>query len=142
MISSGPMSAKNLRHPYHLTALLRRGGRQLLTLGDLAHALAVQWKRLCMAYSPPREELEGGFLSDLSYSENSCFEGEFNMNMRGSSASGGGHFRDSCMPAFSRLCGHPSATSCFFFRTFLCGAILCGNVTSEHKATQIAARTL
>ena len=73
--------------------------------------------------------------------EHSCFEGEFNMNMHGSSASGGGHFRDSCMPAFSRLCGHPSATSCFFFRTFLCGAILCGNVTSEHKATQIAART-
>ena len=38
-------------------------------MGDLAHALAVQWKRLCMTYSPPREELEGGFLSDLSYSE-------------------------------------------------------------------------
>ena len=35
----------------------------------LAHALAEQWKRLCMAYSPPREEPEGGFLSDLSYSE-------------------------------------------------------------------------
>ena len=38
-------------------------------VGDLAYALATQWKRLCMAYSPPREELEGGFLSDLSYSE-------------------------------------------------------------------------
>ena len=38
-------------------------------VGDLAHALAEQWKRLCMAYSPPREEPEGGFLSDLSYSE-------------------------------------------------------------------------
>ena len=35
----------------------------------LAHALAEQWKRLCMAYSPPREEPEGGFLSDLSYSQ-------------------------------------------------------------------------
>ena len=38
-------------------------------VGDLAHALATQWKRLCMAYSPPREELEGGFLDDLSFSE-------------------------------------------------------------------------
>ena len=38
-------------------------------VGDLAHALAEQWKRLCMAYSPPREEQEGQFLSDLSYSK-------------------------------------------------------------------------
>ena len=40
-----------------------------LKVGELAHALAEQWKRLCMAYSPPREEQEGQFLSDLSYSE-------------------------------------------------------------------------
>ena len=46
-------------------------------MGDLAHALVQQWKRLVMAYSPPsspssrssqaREEQEGQFLSDLSY---------------------------------------------------------------------------
>ena len=40
-----------------------------LKVGELAHALAEQWKRLCMAYSPPREEQEGGFLDDLSFSE-------------------------------------------------------------------------
>ena len=38
-------------------------------VGDLAYALVVQWKRLCMAYSPPREEPVGQFLSDISYSE-------------------------------------------------------------------------
>ena len=32
IISSGPMASKKLRHPHHLTALLRRGGRQMLTL--------------------------------------------------------------------------------------------------------------
>ena len=32
-----------------------------------AYALAEQWKRLCMAYSPPREEQEGGFLDDMSF---------------------------------------------------------------------------
>ena len=50
-------------------------------MGDLAHALVQQWKRLVMAYSPPsspssrssqarsstEEEQEGQFLSDLSY---------------------------------------------------------------------------
>ena len=38
-------------------------------VGDLAHALATQWKRMCMAYSPPREEQEGQFLDDMSFSE-------------------------------------------------------------------------
>ena len=33
MISSGPMAATNVDNPHSLTALLRRGGRQLLTLG-------------------------------------------------------------------------------------------------------------
>ena len=39
-------------------------------MGDLAHTLFQHWKRLLLAYSPPssREEPEGGFLSDLSYS--------------------------------------------------------------------------
>ena len=40
-----------------------------LKVGELAHALVQQWKRLLMAYSPPREEQEGGFLDDLSFSE-------------------------------------------------------------------------
>ena len=38
------MASKNLRHPHHLTALLRRGGRQLLTLAIAAlWALSSEW---------------------------------------------------------------------------------------------------
>ena len=71
----------------------------------------------------------------------SSLEGAQYKAMAGSSASGGGHIGDSCMPAFTRLCGHPSADSCFFIPTFLCALFLCVNITSELKATQSASPT-
>jgi hypothetical protein len=56
-------------------------------------------------------------------------------------ASGGSNIGDSCMPAFTRLCGHPYADSCLFISTFLCAFFLCGNGPSGLKATQIASLT-
>ena len=61
-------------HKYHRVLISMHICEQV---GELAQALTRQWKRLCMAYSPPREEpgrSQGEFLDDMSFSEEEMSE--------------------------------------------------------------------